>query len=177
MGEPPLLRRRDCHPRIKYGVAMTKWVRIRPMTTVYTIGFTRRTAEDFFETLRRAGVKRLLDVRLRNTSQMAIFARRQDLPYFLRELNGMDYEHQPLLSPTPELLDDWRSKRITWQQYERVYADIMARRRPELTIAPADFSVPTVLLCAEPTAEQCHRRLALEHLATAWNHPLDIVHL
>lgn len=147
------------------------------MTTVYTIGFTRRTAEDFFETLRRAGVKRLLDVRLRNTSQMAIFARRQDLPYFLRELNGMDYEHQPMLSPTPELLDDWRGKRITWQQYEQVYADIMARRRPELTILPADFSVPTVLLCAEPTAEQCHRRLALEHLARAWNHPLDIVHL
>ena len=147
------------------------------MTTVYTIGFTRRTAEDFFETLRRAGVKRLLDVRLRNTSQMAIFARRQDLPYFLRELNGMDYEHQPLLSPTSELLDDWRGKRITWQQYEQVYADIMARRRPELTIVPADFSVPTVLLCAEPTAEQCHRRLALEHLAAAWNHPLNIVHL
>ena len=147
------------------------------MPTVYTIGFTRRTAEDFFETLRNAGVKRLIDVRLRNTSQMAIFARRQDLPWFLEQLCGIEYIHRPLLSPTPELLDDWRGKRITWQQYEQTYAGIMAQRRPELVLSPQDFATPTVLLCAEPTAEMCHRRLALEHLAAAWGQPLDVVHL
>ena len=145
--------------------------------TVYTIGFTRRTAEDFFGTLRRAGVRRLIDVRLRNTSQMAIFARRQDLPWFLEELCGIEYLHRPQLSPTAELLDDWRGKRISWQEYEEIYAGIMAARRPELEIAAADFDVPTVLLCAEPTAERCHRRLALEHLAAAWHQPLHIVHL
>ncbi len=148
-----------------------------PVTTVYTIGFTRRTAEDFFETLRAAGIRRLIDVRLRNTSQMAIFARRQDLPWFLEQLCGIEYVHRPLLSPTPELLDDWRGKRINWQQYEQTYAVIMAQRRPELAMSPKDFATPTVLLCAEPTAAQCHRRLALEHLARAWGQPLDLVHL
>ena len=147
------------------------------VTTVYTIGFTRRTAEDFFETLRAAGIRRLIDVRLRNTSQMAIFARRQDLPWFLEQLCGIEYVHRPLLSPTPELLDDWRGKRINWQQYEQTYAGIMAQRRPELAMSPKDFATPTVLLCAEPTAVQCHRRLALEHLERAWGQPLDLVHL
>ena len=145
--------------------------------TVHTIGFTRRTAEDFFEALLGAGIRRLIDVRLRNTSQMAIFARRQDLPYFLEKLCGIEYVHATMLSPTPELLDDWRAKRITWQEYEVIYADIMAQRHPETEISAVDFDQPTVLLCAEPTAERCHRRLALEHLAAAWQQPLNIVHL
>jgi uncharacterized protein (DUF488 family) len=135
---------------------------------IYTIGFTQTSAESFFGRLREAGVRRLLDVRLNNSSQLAGFAKARDLPYFLAELIGASYEHEPLLAPTQEILDAYKKRGGSWEDYERAFLALMESRRVEATLDPADFERPTALLCSEPTPERCHRRLLCEHLARHW---------
>jgi uncharacterized protein (DUF488 family) len=135
---------------------------------IYSIGFTQTTAEHFFGRLRQAGVKRLLDIRLNNSSQLAGFAKARDLPYFLRELAGAEYQHEPLLAPTKELLDAYKKGGGLWASYEADFIDLMRRRRVESVLSPDDFKVSTALLCSEATAEQCHRRLVCEYLADYW---------
>jgi uncharacterized protein (DUF488 family) len=135
---------------------------------IYTIGFTQTTAERFFGRLKTAGVRRLLDVRLNNSSQLAGFAKAQDLPFFLEELVGASYEHDPRLAPTKELLDEYKKHKGDWGTYERAFLELMAQRQIERTLSPAEFDTPTALLCSEATAENCHRRLVCEHLAGHW---------
>ena len=135
---------------------------------IYTIGFTQTTAEHFFGRLKAAGVQRLLDVRLNNSSQLAGFAKAKDLPYFLRELVGATYEHEPLLAPTQELLDEYKKRKGDWESYERRFLDLMTERQIEHALSPAEFELPTALLCSEATAENCHRRLVCEYLADRW---------
>lgn len=135
---------------------------------VFTIGFTRSTAAGFFERLRQAGIRRLVDVRLNNSSQLAGFAKRDDLAYFLRELCGAEYVHEPLLAPTPEMFEAYKKNGGDWSEYERRFLDLMAERRIEERLGRDLFAVPTVLLCSEPTAEHCHRRLVLEYLGEKW---------
>lgn len=135
---------------------------------IYSIGFTQTTAERFFERLSDAGVARLLDVRLNNTSQLAGFAKAKDLPYFLHELIGATYEHQPLLAPTQELLDDYRKRKGDWATYETRFLQLMASREIERKLSISEFQTPTALLCSEATAEHCHRRLVCEYLAARW---------
>jgi uncharacterized protein (DUF488 family) len=136
---------------------------------IYTIGFTQSTAEHFFGRLGQAGVRRLLDVRLNNRSQLAGFAKAQDLPYLLRELVGASYEHQPLLAPTQELLDAYKRRKGAWSEYEREFLELMTERRIEEHLEPAEFAVPTALLCSEATSEHCHRRLVCDYLAGHWS--------
>lgn len=143
---------------------------------VFTIGFTQSSAAHFFGRLRGAGIKRLLDVRLNNISQLAGFAKRDDLAFFLGELCGAEYVHEPLLSPTPELLDDYKKQRGSWADYERQFLALIAERRVEEWLDRALFDGPTVLLCSEATAEQCHRRLVAEYLQEQWG-GLTITHL
>lgn len=143
---------------------------------IYTIGFTQRSAEDFFGALRRAGVRRLIDTRLNKTSQLAAFAKRDDLAFFLRELIEADYREEPLLAPTQELLDAYKKRRIDWAEYEACYRDLLHRRQVDRTLDRALFEVPAVLLCSERTPEHCHRRLAVEHLASHWG-DVTAVHL
>lgn len=135
---------------------------------IYTIGFTQTTAERFFKRLADVGIGRLLDVRLNNTSQLAGFARAKDLPFFLRELVGAGYEHEPLLAPTQELLDEYKKRGGDWSTYEVQFLELMRRRQIEHALAASDFQTPTVLLCSEATAEHCHRRLVCEYLADRW---------
>ena len=143
---------------------------------VYTIGFTKRTAADFFGTLRRAGVKRLLDVRLNNSSQLAGFTKKENLPFFLKEIYGAEYIHEPLLAPTQDLLNDYKKKKGNWQDYERGFLQLMAQRRIEEKIDRRLFEAPTALLCSEATAQHCHRRLVLEYLSNKWG-DIKAVHL
>jgi uncharacterized protein (DUF488 family) len=143
---------------------------------IYTIGFTQTTAERFFARLRRARIERLLDVRLNNSSQLAGFAKAQDLPYFLRELVGASYEHEPRLAPTQELLDDFKKRRGKWADYEPGFMALMAERRVERLLSPSDFERRTALLCSEATAEHCHRRLVCEYLDEQWG-GVTTVHL
>jgi uncharacterized protein (DUF488 family) len=135
---------------------------------IYTIGFTQTTAEHFFARLAAAKVERLLDVRLNNSSQLAGFAKAQDLPYFLRELVGATYAHEPLLAPTKYLLDEYKKRKGDWLSYERGFLDLMRERAVEHALDAADFHTPTALLCSEPTPEHCHRRLVCAYLADRW---------
>lgn len=143
---------------------------------VYTIGFTKRTAADFFGTLRRAGVKRLLDVRLNNSSQLAGFTKKEDLPFFLKEICGAEYIHEPLLAPTQDVLDDYKKRKGSWQDYERRFLQLMEQRRIEEKIDRRLFEAPTALLCSEATAQHCHRRLVIEYLSNKWG-DIKAVHL
>lgn len=143
---------------------------------VYTIGFAKKTAAKFFGALKSAGVKRLLDVRLNNSSQLAGFTKRDDLPYFLREICGAEYVHEPLLAPTQDLLDDYKKRKGNWSDYERQFLQLMEQRRVEEKIDRRVFDVPTALLCSETTAEHCHRRLVLEYLGRKWG-DIKVVHL
>jgi uncharacterized protein (DUF488 family) len=143
---------------------------------ICTIGFTQTTAEHFFGRLADAGVQRLLDVRLNSTSQLAGFAKAADLPYFLSELVGATYEHEPLLAPTQELLDAYKKQKGDWASYERDFLELMEQRRSDKVLDPADFERRTALLCSEATAEHCHRRLVVEFLATRWPN-VEAIHL
>lgn len=143
---------------------------------IYTIGFTRTTAERFFARLREAGVERVLDVRLRNSSQLAGFAKAQDLPFLLRELVGARYEHDLRLSPTAELMAYIKKEGGAWPEYERRFLELLARRGIERVLSRADFETPTALLCAEASAQNCHRRLVCEYLAEHWR-DVRCVHL
>jgi uncharacterized protein (DUF488 family) len=143
---------------------------------IYTIGFTQTTAERFFGRLADARIRRLLDVRLNNSSQLAGFAKAADLPYFLRELIGAAYEHQPLLAPTKEMLDAYKKRKGDWTDYERDFMALMGRRRIDEVLTPEEFRQPTALLCSEATAERCHRRLVLEFLASRWG-DVQAIHL
>jgi uncharacterized protein (DUF488 family) len=143
---------------------------------VYTIGFTKKTAADFFGALKRAGVKRLVDVRLNNSSQLAGFTKREDLPFFLREICDAEYVHEPLLAPTRALLDDYKKRKGSWHAYEQGFLQLMEQRKVEERVDRRLFDVPTALLCSETTAEQCHRRLVLEYLGNKWG-SVQMVHL
>jgi uncharacterized protein (DUF488 family) len=143
---------------------------------IHTIGFTQKSAAEFFGILRRAGIGRLIDVRLNNTSQLAGFAKRDDLQFFLREICHADYRHEPALAPTEEILDAYKKKRIAWEEYETRYVDLLIERAAETAVDRRLFDVAAVLLCSEPTAEHCHRRLAAEYLAGKWG-DVNVVHL
>jgi uncharacterized protein (DUF488 family) len=143
---------------------------------IYTVGFTKKTAEQFFGLLNKAGIKRLLDVRLNNVSQLAGFAKREDLAFFLREICGAGYVHEPLLAPTQEMLAAFKKQRGNWEHYASEFRSLMMQRRIEERLERSIFAVPTVLLCSEATPEHCHRRLVLEYLAEKWGE-LQITHL
>jgi uncharacterized protein (DUF488 family) len=143
---------------------------------IFTIGFTKKNAATFFGTLREAGVKQLLDVRLNNTSQLAGFAKQDDLPFFLKEICGAAYLHEPLLAPTQDILDAFKKEKGSWEDYERRFLALIADRAIESRIDPRVFDQPTVLLCSEHTPEHCHRRLVVEYLEQKWG-DLAIKHL
>ena len=143
---------------------------------VYTIGFTKKLASKFFGELKRVGIKQLIDVRLNNSSQLAGFTKKNDLIFFLREICDASYFHEPLLAPTSEILTSYKKKKITWQDYERRFLDLMIERKVEEKINRNIFDQPTVLLCSESTAAQCHRRLVLEYLQSKWGN-FEIIHL
>lgn len=136
---------------------------------IYTVGFTQKSARQFFDLLKANGIRRLVDVRLSNTGQLAGFTKSADLAYFLDEICDAEYVHQPSLAPTRELLSNYRNGRCTWAEYEEIFDALLAERRIETAISPALFNRPSVMLCSEPTAEQCHRRLVAEYLQRHWD--------
>jgi uncharacterized protein (DUF488 family) len=144
---------------------------------IYSIGFTKTTAEGFFGRLNRAGVRRLLDVRRNPSSQLSGFAKDRDLPYFLRELVNAEYAHEPLLAPTDELLAAYkRQHQMPWIEYEERFIALLREREIERRLDRSEFVTPTALLCSEATAEHCHRRLVLEYLSDRWG-GFQITHL
>jgi uncharacterized protein (DUF488 family) len=142
---------------------------------LYTIGFTKKSARTFFGLLQESGAQRLVDVRLNNVSQLAGFAKRDDLTYFLAELCGMTYRHELQLAPTQSMLDGYKKHGGSWADYERRFLDLIADRQIEAEF-PRELFDNCVLLCSEATPHQCHRRLVAEYLAERWS-DMAIEHL
>lgn len=142
---------------------------------LYTIGFTKKSAERFFGFLREAEVVTLVDVRLNNVSQLAGFAKRDDLKFFLSEICDIDYIHRIDLAPTQPMLDDYKKHGASWTAYEDRFLELMKHRRIEDTV-PQELLDSAVLLCSEDKAHQCHRRLVAEYLAQHWEE-VTIQHL
>ena len=143
---------------------------------IYTIGFTKKKAEYFFEKLKSAGVKRVVDVRLNNVSQLAGFAKKDDLIYFLKELGGIDYVHFPELAPTKDILDAYKKQKGDWATYEMKFIELMERRHIENKI-PKEVLNEGCLLCSEDKPHHCHRRLVAEYLSKKWDEEVEITHL
>jgi uncharacterized protein (DUF488 family) len=142
---------------------------------LFTIGFTKKSAKSFFELLKQSGAKRIIDVRLNNVSQLAGFAKKQDLEYFLEAICGMEYIHLPLLAPTQEMLDAYKKEGGDWDSYERKFLELMAERHIEDNVS-REIMENGCLLCSEDTPDQCHRRLVAEYLERAWG-GFTIMHL
>ncbi len=142
---------------------------------LFTIGLTKKSARRFFELLRSSGARRLVDVRLNNVSQLAGFAKKDDLAYFAKEVCGIDYLHVPALAPTQEMLDRYKKEGGDWLDYERQFLDLMRQRRIEEKISK-EVVADGCLLCSEDKPHHCHRRLVAEYLKERWG-DVDIVHL
>ncbi len=142
---------------------------------VYTIGFTKKSASEFFEILRESGAKRLVDVRLSNLSQLSGFAKKDDLEYFLNKICRMKYVHLPELAPTKEMLDAYRKEHRSWESYERQFLDLLDQRRVWKQSIKRTIS-DGCLLCSEDKPERCHRRLVAEYLNKRWG-DVEIIHL
>ena len=142
---------------------------------LYTKGLSKKNARQFFTLLQQNGVRRLLDIRLNNKSQLAGFTKVPDIEYFLREIAGIEYVYLPEFAPTDAILSGYKDKKLSWQEYETEYKDLLQQRVP---LARLDASVfeDSCLLCSEPTAEKCHRRLAAEYIAANLD-GIRIVHL
>ena len=136
--------------------------------TLYTIGWAQRPARDLFEVLREVSLEQVIDIRLRNTGQLAGYTKRVDLEFFVTELLDATYVHEPLLAPTDELLDGLRLGRLTWDEYEPRFLALLRERRVQEVLSPTLIASRSVLLCTEPTPDHCHRRLVAEHLTSAW---------
>ena len=143
---------------------------------LFTIGFTKKSAETFFTRLQKAGVRRLVDVRLNNVSQLAGFTKKEDLKYFTKAICGIDYVHLPELAPTAEILDPYKKqKNGDWALYERQFLDLMRSRRIEESV-PREILDGACLLCSEGKPDHCHRRLVAEYLKEKWP-DIEIEHI
>jgi len=143
---------------------------------VYTIGFTKKSAQSFFTLLKESKVRTLVDVRLNNVSQLAGFAKKDDLKYFLREICGAEYVHVPDLAPTKEILDPYKDGKISWSAYEDKFLNLMARRNIERSVR-SELLDQGCLLCSEHEPHMCHRRLVVEYLNRSTDLNLAVNHL
>jgi len=144
---------------------------------LFTIGFTKTTAEHFFQRLKDAGVKTLIDTRLNRDGQLAGFAKASDLAYFLDRLASINYRPEPSLAPTADALRDYREKRISWSRYAELYSELLAQRMVEQLMRPEELD-RSCLLCSEDKPTHCHRSLAAEYLKRyEFSDQLEIVHL
>jgi len=142
---------------------------------LYTIGFTKKTAKNFFELLKQSGVTRVIDTRLNNVSQLAGFAKRADLEYFLKTIGNIDYIHRLDLAPTKDILDEYKKQKGDWETYETKFLDLLEKRQIEKKVDP-ELMENACLLCSEAKPHHCHRRLVAEYLNRHWGN-IQIHHL
>jgi uncharacterized protein (DUF488 family) len=144
--------------------------------TIFTIGFTKKPAEVFFTRIQNAGVKRLVDVRLNNVSQLAGFTKKDDLRYFTKEICHIEYVHLPELAPTATILDPYRDdKKTGWPLFERRFDELLRERRVDQTISRKLLN-GACLLCSEEKPDHCHRRLVAEYFKEKWG-GVEIKHI
>ena len=142
---------------------------------VYTIGFAGKSAETFFTSLVKHGVRKVIDIRLSNVSQLAGFTKKNDLKYFLKVIAGIEYEYLPQLSASKELMTGFRQGKIAWKDYETTYLALLEERQVLKTLKPENFN-RACLLCSEEKPDHCHRRLAAEWLKGKWE-GVEIKHI
>jgi uncharacterized protein (DUF488 family) len=142
---------------------------------IFTIGFTKKNAEQFFGKLKKTGLTRIIDTRLNNVSQLAGFTKKDDLRFFLKEIMGIDYIHMPLLAPNKDILDAYKKNGGDWKTYEQKFIDLIASRQIEDKLDKEILS-GSCLLCSEATPHHCHRRLVAEYLRDKWG-DMEIQHL
>ena len=154
---------------------------------IFTIGSNAKSAEQFFTSIMKAGVRHIIDVRLNNNGTLLGFTRQAHLPYLLWEIAQISYVHMPMLAPDDKTLGDWKlnakaktagKKRITWQEYERRFLHLLQRRKVETLVTPADLH-ESCLLCSEVKPDECHRKLVSEFLRDRWadRAKVEIIHL
>jgi len=148
---------------------------MKNQVSLFTIGFTQKNAQKFFETLKNAGIKRVIDTRLNNVSQLAGFTKRADLEYFLKTIGDIDYIHALDLAPTQDILDEYKKKKGDWSIYEQKFLQLIESRQVEKKITP-DLIDGACLLCSEAKPHYCHRRLVAEYLSGKWDN-ITISHL
>lgn len=141
---------------------------------LFTIGFTKKSAESFFTTLKNADVARLVDIRLNNVSQLSGFTKKNDLRYFLKAICGIDYVHCEQFAPTQEIMDEYKKDGGSWSNFERKFLKLMTSRRVENT--DKKLLDGACLLCSEARPEHCHRSLVVDYLRAAWGN-VEVVHL
>lgn len=134
---------------------------------LFTIGFTGKTAQEFFALLRDADVQTVIDVRQNRTGQLSAFAKYPDLAYFLQETASIAYRHEPLLAPTPELRKKYQSDK-NWSSYEEWFLELLKERGVPETLDTTEWPAKVALLCTEAGPEKCHRRLVAEVIAQYW---------
>lgn len=134
---------------------------------VWTIGFTKKTAKQFFELIKNSGVKRIVDVRLNNSSQLAGFAKQDDLKFFLKKICNVDYVYEPQLAPTKEMFDGYKKQHKDWHKYEQEFLDLMEQRKIEQSLSN-EVIAESCLLCSEDKPHFCHRRLIHKYLSDHW---------
>lgn len=144
--------------------------------TLYTIGFTKKNAKQFFGLINNSGVKRVLDTRLNNVSQLAGFTKKDDLAFFLDKVAGVTYDHALKLAPTDDILKSYKKGKISWDDYAKAYNDLISKRHVE-ELFSADALNGACLLCSEPTPHHCHRRLAAEFFKQHIGSGMKIIHL
>ncbi|MGO2458457.1 MULTISPECIES: DUF488 family protein [Serratia] len=142
---------------------------------VYSIGFTEKSAEKFFNLMKSQKISTLIDVRLNNISQLAGFSKKNDLKYFLKEICNIDYVHVPDLAPTKEMLDPYKKGNIPWETYENNFLNLMAQRNIERI--DKELIKNSCLLCSEHKPHHCHRRLVIEYLNDHWDTDFEVKHL
>lgn len=137
------------------------------LPALFTIGFAKKTAREFFATLKHNQVKTVIDVRLNNVSQLAGFTKKNDLEFFLKELCDIEYFHRPVLAPTKNILDSYKKKEISWEEYENMYLDLLSERQVATSFGPHELNM-ACLLCSEPKADKCHRSLLAEYFKKSY---------
>jgi len=146
----------------------------RPVV-LFTIGFAQKTAQEFFSSLKNNQVKSVIDVRLNNISQLAGFTKKNDLEFFLKEICGIEYFHRPFFAPTKDILDAYKKKDISWEEYEEKYLDLLSEREVTTSFGPHELNM-SCFLCSEPKADNCHRRLLAEYFKKSYGN-IVIKHL
>jgi uncharacterized protein (DUF488 family) len=145
------------------------------MNKTFTIGFTGKSAKEFFSLLEENNIKNLIDVRLNNVSQLAAFAKKDDLEFFLKKILSCEYTHRPDLAPTEIILKNYKAKIIIWDVYTNEYIELLNSRNI-ISYLKKDEIINSVFLCSEHQPKYCHRRLLVEYLQKQWN-DLEIIHL
>jgi uncharacterized protein (DUF488 family) len=143
---------------------------------IYTIGYSQKSAAQFFYQLKQiAGLSKIIDVRLNNSSQLAGFTKKDSLDFFLKEILAIDYIHLPILAPTKKIFSDYKNKMVNWTSYTEQFLQLMEERSVETQLNPKMLD-NSCLLCSEHSPEHCHRRLIVEYLSRHWEN-LEILHI